>query len=90
MRLLWRDVGMETLDGIFPGPFQYVIEYRATPSGDWRTLVDASDNQKDLCVDYRTFPTVRATELRLRILSSPEGIEPGVCQFTAFGRSAED
>ena len=81
---------METLDSILPGPFQYVVEHRASPSEGWRTLVDASDNQKDLCVDYRTFPTVRATELRLRILSSPSGIEPGVCQFTAFGCSAED
>lgn len=90
VRLLWRDVGMETLDGIFPGPFQYIVEYRSAPSDTWKILLDASDNQKDLCVDYRTFPAARATELRLRILSSPSGIEPGVCQFTAFGRCAKD
>lgn len=90
IRLLWRDIGMETMDGILPGPFQYVVEYRTSPKERWQTALDASDNRKDLCVDYRTFPTVRATELRLRIVGSPRGIEPGVCQFTAFGNSVKD
>lgn len=90
IRLLWRDVGMETLDGILPGPFGYIVEYRVGAKEEWQIALDARDNDKDLCVDYRTFPAVRAKELRLRVLHSPAGIQPGVCQFTAFGRSVKD
>ena len=89
-RVIWRDVGMETRDGIMPGPFQYVIEY-LTP-GDretWHMLVDASDNQRDLCIDYRAVEPVIATDLRLRILGSPEGIEPALVSFTAFGKAVQ-
>ena len=89
-RVIWRDVGMETLKGIMPGPFQYVIEYLAPGDQDnWQMLVDASDNQRDLCIDYRAFEPVIATKLRLRILGSPEGIEPALVSFTAFGNAVQ-
>lgn len=42
IRLIWRDIGMETMEGIMPGPFQYVIEYSC--HGEWAMLVDASKN----------------------------------------------
>ncbi len=91
VRLLWRDIGMETLDGINPGPFQYVIEYRtANDASAWHPLVDASDNRRDLVVDYRTFAPVKADALRLRILGAPEGITPGLVSFTAFGKDISD
>lgn len=88
VRLIWRDIGMETLDGILPGPFRYEIEYAPAPDHGqtgWRTLVDASDNDQDLCIDYRTFEPVKAYALRLRIVGAPKGIEPGLVSFTAFG-----
>lgn len=84
LRIIWRDVGMETLDGIFPGPFRYTVEYLF--GGEWKMLVDCSENTRDLCVDYRQFEPVRARALRLNILGAPEGISPGLCSFTAFGR----
>ena len=87
VRIVWRDVGMETLDGIDPGPFQYVVEYLAPGNKEeWKMLVDASENQRDLCIDYRQFAPVKASDLRLRILGSPPGIQPGLVSFTAFGR----
>ena len=84
-RLIWRDVGMETLDGVLPGAFQYVLEYRDAKDGAWKTLVDASDNTVDLCVDYRTFQTVCADAIRLRITGAPCGIHPALISLTAFG-----
>ncbi len=85
-RIIWRDIGMETLDGIFPGPFQYIVEYAPDPDAKtWKTLVDASQNTKDLCIDYRQFAPVNAYAVRLRILGAPSGIEPGVVSFTVFG-----
>lgn len=86
IRIIWRDVNMESLDGIVPGPFQYVVEYADTSDmKNWLTLVDASSNDKDLCIDYRQFEPVKAYAVRLRITGAPKGIEPGVVSFTAFG-----
>ena len=88
LRIVWRDIGMETLDGIEPGPFKYVAEYLHNEESEWKTLVDASDNDKDLCVDYRQFEKVTAHKVRLRIVGAPEGIQPGVVSFTVFGKCA--
>ncbi|MBR5543233.1 MAG: family 43 glycosylhydrolase [Oscillospiraceae bacterium] len=88
MRIIWRDIEMETLDGINPGPFKYVAEYKAPDSDEWKAFVDASDNECDLCVDYRQFEKVTARYVRLRIVGAPEGITPGVCSFTVFGKCA--
>jgi len=89
LRIIWRDIGMETLDGIMPGPFRYMAEYAPTVAADsWEILVDASDNTRDLCIDYRQFPPCRAYAVRLRILGAPANITPGVVSFTVFGKSA--
>ena len=86
-RIIWRDINMEVLDGIMPGPFQYLVEYTGDPEArEWKVLVNASGNQKDLCIDYRQFEPVEAYSVRLRITGSPENIEPGVVSFTVFGR----
>ena len=87
VRLIWRDIGMEILDGILPGPFRYVLEYAPDPSlQNWRMLTDASENTEDLCIDYREIEEdVRAYGIRLRILGAPDGITPGVVSLTAFG-----
>ena len=88
-RIIWRDINMETLDGIMPGPFRYVVEYTAAAgSKEWKVLLDASDNQQDLCIDYRQFEPVNAYDVRLRITGAPEGITPGLVSFTVFGRTA--
>ncbi len=87
-RIIWRDIGMETLDGIKPGPFQYTVEYSAPDSDEWKVLIDASKNKTDLCIDYRTFEKVTAQKVRLHIVGSPKSIEPGVISFTVFGKCA--
>ena len=88
IRIIWRDAGMETLDGINPGPFRYVVEYLSPEDPEnWKCLVDASENKADLCIDYRQFSPVIATDLRMRILGSPKGIEPALVSFTAFGKA---
>ena len=89
LRLIWRDIGMETLDGICPGPIRYVAEYAVDPKMEqWEMLVDASENKQDLCIDYRQFAPVRAHGIRLRILGAPDGISPGLVSLTAFGKTA--
>ena len=47
---------------------------------------DGSENDKDMLIDYRTFAPVQARRLKLEILAAPKGINPGVLEFTAFGR----
>jgi len=88
MRLMWRDIGMESTKGINPGAFRYVVEYSEPGSDEWKIIVDASENERDLSVDYRSFEMVTAGKVRLRILGAPKGIEPGVANFTVFGKCA--
>ena len=86
-RIVWRDCGVKGRQESGVGPFRYRIEYRA---GDvWKTLVDASDNKSDLPADYRETPRVETKELRLTVLGAPEGVIPGIAEFTAFGETAE-
>ena len=88
IRILWRDIGMDCENGILPGPFRYVVEYADTKKLDsWVTMVDASANDKDLCIDYRQFEPVVGYAIRLRILGAPKGITPGLTSITAFGKS---
>ncbi len=89
VRILWKDIGLDFARGVDVGPYRFVLE--SSPSldqEDWEILVDASDNPTDLTVDYRTFPTVRALRVRLRITGVPAGLTPGLLEFTVFGRSA--
>lgn len=86
LRLIWRDIGMETTRGILPGPFRFIVEYAPDPElRTWAPLIDASDNTEDLPVDYRETEPVQAHGVRLRILGAPEGITPGLVSLTAFG-----
>jgi len=87
VRLIWRDLGMDTDNGIYAGPFRYVMEYSKDSDGtQWDVLVDASENKDDLCIDYRQFETVKTYAIKLRILGAPKGITPGLVSLTAFGK----
>ncbi|MBO5257736.1 MAG: family 43 glycosylhydrolase [Clostridia bacterium] len=92
VRLIWRDIGMEILDGILPGAFRYVIDYAPDPSMQtWLPLIDASGNTEDLCIDYREIEEdIRAFGIRLRILGAPQGITPAVVSLTAFGNAVRE
>lgn len=86
VRVIWRDVGLDTTKGIKPGPFRYRIEAETEPE-KWTTILDASQNDRDMLIDYRE-PTPRsAIRARLVILGAPPGIQPGVTEFTVFGVS---
>lgn len=85
LRIMWKDLGLNLEAGVNPGPFKYVVEYAESMGSDWLTLVDASENETDLVVDYRTFDTVRAAKVRIRILGAPAGITPALINFTVFG-----
>lgn len=89
IRLMWKDVGLDYGQGIFPGPYRYVVESCPTLWGEhWTTLVDASKNDVDLSVDYRTFETILSAKVRIRILGTVPGVTPGILNFTVFGVSS--
>lgn len=89
VRLLWKDVGLNFAENVYPGAYRYVIEGAAAEDGeDWFTLVDASENTEDLSVDYRPFEERLLGKIRIRILGAPKGVTPGILNFTAFGESA--
>lgn len=87
VRIMWKDIGLHFGKGIIPGPYRYVVEGCNNPKGLWITLVDASTNDIDLVVDYRTFETTQCRLVRIRILGAPEGVTPGLMNFTVFGES---
>ena len=87
VRIVWRDVGMETLDGIMSGAFKYIVEYASdSKREEWKTLIDATENNEDLCIDYREIEPTVAYAVRLKICGAPRGIQPGVVDFTVFGK----
>lgn len=87
IRIVWRDIGLNTPKGIAPGPFRYKVEVQ-NGSGAWTTALDRSNSTDDLLVDYRECPPTAGKAARLVILGAPKGITPGVAEFTVFGDAA--
>jgi len=87
VRIIWRDLGLNTLKGVNPGPFRYHVDVETAP-GQWQTVVDQTHNETDLLIDYRECAPVSGSQIRLVVTGWPKGITPGVVQFTPFGTSA--
>ncbi len=89
VRLIWRDVGLDTPRGVNPGPFRYRVELEAK-KGQWATTLDRSQSTEDLLIDYRECAPTVGTRARLVITGWPKGITPGVAEFTVFGRTVRE
>ena len=87
VRLIWRDIGLDTKNGVKPGPFRYRVELE-TAKDQWTTILDRSESTEDLLIDYREYKPTTGTRARLVILGWPKGITPGVAEFTVFGKTA--
>jgi hypothetical protein len=86
VRIVWRDIGLNTNRGVVPGPFQYRVELLTAPD-QWKVILDRTNSLEDLLVDYReTMPEV-GSAIRLVITGWAKGIAPGVADFTAFGNA---
>jgi hypothetical protein len=86
VRLIWRDIGLDTKNGVLAGPFRYRVELE-TAKDQWTTILDRSESTEDLLIDYRECKPTTGTRARLVILGSPKGITPGVAEFTVFGET---
>jgi hypothetical protein len=86
VRLIWRDIGLDTKHDVKPGPFRYRVELE-TAKDQWTTILDRSESTEDLLIDYRECKPTTGTRARLVILGSPKGITPGVAEFTVFGKT---
>ena len=84
VRVIWRDVGLNTQQGAEAGAFRYKVEVR-TAGDTWATVIDRSGSTDDLLIDYRECPATPGTAARLVIVGAPPGITPGVAEFTVFG-----
>ena len=83
-RIVWREDAVDADAGFKPGPIPYRIDVQ-TPGGAWETLIDASRDVRDLFVDYRETPPVKAVAARLVVLGAPAGIRLGVADWSLFG-----
>jgi hypothetical protein len=86
LRLIWRDVGLDTKQDVKPGPFRYRVELE-TAKDEWTTILDRSDSTEDLLIDYRECKPTTCVRARLVILGAPNGITPAVAEFTVFGET---
>jgi hypothetical protein len=86
VRVIWRDVGLDTPRGIIAGPFRYRVEAE-TAADTWTTIIDRSASTEDFLIDYRECVPTSATRARLVVVGAPAGITPGVAEFTVFGIS---
>jgi xylan 1,4-beta-xylosidase len=84
VRVIWRDVGLNTKQGAGSGPFRYRVEVQ-TAADMWTTVIDRSRSTEDLLIDYRECLPTPGTAARLVIVGAPTGITPGVAEFTVFG-----
>ncbi len=87
-RVYWRDVGLDYAAGAVPGPYGYLVE-GFIPGTGWVTLLDRRDSTEELNIDYRPFPPVVCTQVRVRITSAPAGLTPALIDFTVFGHFKE-
>lgn len=86
-RIMWRDVGLDYHKGKLPTPIGYVIEAK-NQNSDWEIVLDKSDNQTDMLIDYVYLKPVKATEVRIRITKKPKNTKIGLIGFTVFGKSS--
>lgn len=84
VRILWRDVGLDSAKNIHAGPIKYRVELETTRN-HWTTILDRSRNAEDLLIDYRECQPTVGSRARLVILEWPQGIMPGVVEFNVFG-----
>jgi xylan 1,4-beta-xylosidase len=84
VRVIWRDVGLNTKQGAKAGAFRYKVEVQSA-ADTWTTVIDRSRSTEDLLIDYRECPATPGTAARLVIVGAPAGITPGVAEFTVFG-----
>ena len=86
IRIMWAEPGLDHKKDILAGPIRYRVLYQKSRKDEWKIAVDCSENNRDLLIDYRVFEPLRTRFLRLEILEAPTGINPGVLEFTAFGK----
>ncbi len=86
IRIVWRDIGLDTHHGRHPGPIRYRVEVEGA-NGRWETVLDRSQSEDDLMTDYREcLPTV-GKRARLVVLDWPQGLLPAVTELTIFGNT---
>jgi len=88
VRIVWRDIGLDTTRGVTTGPFRYRIELETAPDV-WTAILDRTASTEDLLIDYRECPPVSGVRVRLVVTGWPHGITPGVAEFTVFGEVAK-
>lgn len=85
MRVIWRDVGMDIGNNILPGAIQYIVE-AYNEKQEWECVLDMSNNQCDMTIDYRKLKEINATKVRITVKGAPKGIIPGIISFCVFGK----
>ena len=84
IRLWWRDEGLNYDAGDLPGPLKFKVEGHLGED-EWLTIVDKTQNESDMPIDFLTFDTTSVDNVRLTITGWPESITPALIDCTIFG-----
>lgn len=84
-RTMFADRGLDYAAGRLPGAYRYRIE-GSLDGNNWTVLLDKSENKIDQHIGYDTWATAPARQVRLSVLSAPNGFRIGVWEFTVFGK----
>jgi hypothetical protein len=91
VRIHWSETGLDYDSGAVPSPIKYIVELSPNRDGDaWFKVVDESNNDEDMLIDYKTFPQFSAYRIRVKILEKPARINIGILELTAFGLSPDN
>jgi len=89
-RLHWKEEYLDYKAGKIPRPIGYVVEYKSNlQDKEWETLLDMTNNQTDMVMEYRETEAVEAQAVRLTITKNPYPGEVGVIDFTVFGETGD-
>ncbi len=87
-RICWIEPNLNHKKGNIARPIKYKIEVcQNLEKNHWRVVVDKTDNNKDMFIDYQTFSPIRAQKVRLIVTARSTHINVGISDFTVFGKA---
>lgn len=79
-RIWFRDVYLNYKENKLPKPIPYIV--KALINDEYVTIVDNSNPQKELNIDYVTFDDMTTSKVKLELLTN----EIGIIDFSLFGK----
>lgn len=88
-RIMWTENGLNARNGIMPVPVKFKLELFNGTSEEPVAVIDHSDNERDMIIEYFTFDATIADRAKVTIIKTQTAINHGICDVTIFGHSPQ-